>query len=63
MKTYLLYVLRCLTLGAGLNFMITSYLMYKHDIEYIQAAPVGMMICINLSFFADRFIFTKVKRK
>ena len=61
MKTYLLYVLRCLTLGAGLNFMITSYLMFRHDIDYLKAAPVAMIICINLSFFADKFIFTKLK--
>jgi len=57
MKRYGLYWLRAITLGAGLNAVIVSTLMTHKGWKFIQAAPVGAFVCINLSFAADRLIF------
>jgi len=62
LKRYGLYWLRALTLGAGLNALIVSHLMSKHDFKFHQAAPIGALVCVNLSFAADRIIFSKVKK-
>lgn len=61
MKRYGLYWLRAMTLGAGLNALIVGHLMNKHDFKFHQAAPIGAMVCVNLSFAADRIIFSKTK--
>ena len=57
MKRYGLYWLRAITLGAGLNAIIVSTLMTHRNWKFHQAAPIGAIICINLSFAADRLIF------
>ena len=63
MRRYGLYWLRALTLGAGLNALIVSTLMTQRGWKFHQAAPVGAVICINLSFAADRLIFGRTKKK
>lgn len=63
MKRYGLYWLRALTLGAGLNALIVSTLMTQRGWKFYQAAPVGALICVNLSFAADRMIFGKKKKQ
>jgi len=57
MKRYGLYWLRAITLGAGLNAIIVSTLMNHKGWKFHQAAPIGAIVCINLSFAADRLIF------
>lgn len=57
MKRYGLYWLRAITLGAGLNALIVSTLMSQRGWKFHQAAPIGAIVCINLSFAADRMIF------
>ena len=57
MKKYGLYWLRAITLGAGLNALIVSTLMSQRGWKFYQAAAVGAVVCINLSFAADRLIF------
>lgn len=61
LKRYGLYWLRAITLGAGLNALIVGTLMNKYDLKFHQAAPIGALVCVNLSFAADRIIFSKVK--
>ena len=63
MKRYGLYWLRALTLGAGLNAIIVSSLMTHRGWKFYQAAPVGALICVNLSFAADRMIFGRKKKE
>ena len=63
MKRYGLYWLRALTLGAGLNALIVSTLMTQRDWKFHQAAPVAAIVCVNLSFAADRIIFNGKKTK
>ena len=63
MKRYGLYWLRALTLGAGLNAIIVSSLMTHRGWKFYQAAPVGALVCVNLSFAADRLIFGRNKKK
>ena len=63
MKRYGLYWLRALTLGAGLNALIVSGLMNHKGWKFHQAAPVGALVCVNLSFAADRLIFGRNKKK
>lgn len=62
MKRYGLYWLRALTLGAGLNAIIVSHLMTTHKWKFTHAAPVAALVCVNLSFAADRFIFGRTKK-
>ena len=57
MKRYGLYWLRAITLGAGLNFILTGYLMNNQKWKFHHAAPVSAFICVNLSYAADRLIF------
>ena len=63
MKRYGLYWLRALTLGAGLNFLIVSHLMANHKWKFHHAAPLAAIVCVNLSFAADRLIFGRTKKK
>lgn len=63
MKQYGLYWLRAMTLGAGLNALIVSNLMKHQDWEFEQAAPIAIMVCVNLSFAADRLIFGKTNKQ
>ena len=57
MKRYGLYWLRAITLGAGLNFVLTGYLMGHQKWKFQHAAPLSAFICVNLSYVADRLIF------
>jgi len=63
MKRYGLYWLRAITLGAGLNAAIVGTLMTHKGWKFYQAAPVGALVCVNLSFAADRMIFGRGKKK
>lgn len=63
MKRYGLYWLRALTLGAGLNALIVSHLMTNHKWKFHHAAPVAALVCVNLSFAADRLIFGRKKKQ
>ena len=62
LKKYLLYNLRSLTVGAGLNALIVGTLMYS-GYSYLQSVPVGAFIAINISIFADRLIFSQKKKE
>jgi len=59
-KKYLLYNLRSITLGTGLNAVIVGTLM-SGGYGYWQSVPVGAFTAINLSFIADRLIFKQTK--
>ena len=61
MKRYGLYWLRAITLGAGLNFVLTGYLMGNQKWKFEHAAPLSAFICVNLSYVADRLIFGNKK--
>ena len=61
LKKYLLYNLRSLTVGTGLNALIVGILM-SNGYSYLQSVPVGAFTAINISFLADRMIFSE-KRK
>ena len=61
MKRYGLYWLRAITLGAGLNFVLTGYLMGNQKWKFQHAAPLSAFICVNLSYAADRLIFGNKK--
>ena len=63
MKRYGLYWLRAITLGAGLNFILTGYMMNTHKWKFHQAAPISAFVCVNLSFAADRLIFGRKKEE
>lgn len=63
MKRYGLYWLRALTLGAGLNALIVGHLMGNHKWKFQHAAPLAALICVNLSFTADSFIFRSRGKK
>ena len=62
MKKYLLYNLRSLTVGTGLNALIVGILM-SNGYSYLQSVPVGAFTAINISFFADRMIFGQKKKE
>ena len=62
MKKYLLYNLRSLTVGTGLNALIVGTLM-SSGYSYLQSVPVGAFTAINISFFADRMIFGQKKKE
>ena len=59
MRRYLLYWLRAGTLGFGLNTLIVGFLITNTDLKFYQAAPIGALFSVNLSFMADRLIFSK----
>ena len=63
MKKYTLYWIRAITLGAGLNFLMTGYLMNNHKMKFEHAMPLSAFVCINLSYAADRIIFGEKKPK
>lgn len=63
MRRYLLYWLRAVTLGAGLNFMVVSHIMNNTDKTFAESAPFGAMVSVNCSFLADRIIFRADKKK
>jgi hypothetical protein len=62
LKKYLLYNLRSLTVGAGLNALIVGVLM-SSGYSYLQSVPVGAFTAINISFLADRMIFYEKKKE
>ena len=62
LKKYLLYNLRSLTVGTGLNALIVGILM-SNGYSYLQSVPVGAFTAINISFFADRMIFSEKKKE
>ena len=59
---YLLYNLRSLTVGTGLNALIVGVLM-SNGYSYLQSVPVGAFTAINISFLADRMIFSEKKKE
>ena len=61
LKKYLLYNLRSLTVGTGLNALIVGILM-SNGYSYLQSVPVGAFTAINMSFFADKMIFGQKKK-
>ena len=61
LKKYLLYNLRSLTVGTGLNALIVGILM-SNGYSYLQSVPVGAFTAINISFLADRMIFSEKKK-
>lgn len=63
MKAFGLYWIRALTLGAGLNITIVSLLMGQMKWTFHQSVAVGTLVSVNTSFFADRLIFGKKKKK
>ena len=62
LKKYLLYNLRSLTVGTGLNALIVGILM-SNGYSYLQSVPVGAFTAINISFLADRMIFSEKKKE
>ena len=62
LKKYLLYNLRSLTGGTGLNAVIVGALM-SSGYSYLQSVPVGAFTAINVSFLADRMIFSQKKKE
>ena len=62
LKKYLLYNLRSLTVGTGLNALIVGILM-SNGYSYLQSVPVGAFTAINTSFLADRMIFSEKKKE
>ena len=62
LKKYLLYNLRSLTVGTGLNALIVGVLM-SNGYSYLQSVPVGAFTAINISFLADRMIFSEKKKE
>ena len=62
LKKYLLYNLRSLTVGSGLNALIVGALM-SSGYSYLQSVPFGAFTAINVSFLADRMIFSQKKKE
>jgi ABC-type phosphate transport system permease subunit len=62
LKKYLLYNLRLLAVGTGLNALIVGVLM-SNGYSYLQSVPVGAFTAVNISFLADRVIFSERKKE